>query len=198
MWNFVETIGAFIIALGLLIFFYNIRSSYKAYRDGGRIPEPADPWDARSLEWMTPNPTPHHNFDEIPIVTHQDELWHRKYAEDDAGRPVAIASSAEVVQSGDQHPHLPGQSYWPITLALGLPVVGYGLIFNLGLAFVGGAIILTAIYGWIMEPAFEHHDPGHGDDGHGDDHGPDGGGDDADAAVAEAPEAPSEEETPVG
>ena len=64
---------------------------------GGRVPEPADPWDARSLEWMTPNPTPHHNFDEIPTVTHLDEFWHRKYAEDERGRPVAIASSAEVV-----------------------------------------------------------------------------------------------------
>jgi cytochrome c oxidase subunit 1 len=157
LWNLVETIGAFIIAAGLLLFFYNIRYSYKAYRDGGRIPEPADPWDARSLEWITPNPTPHHNFDEIPIVTHQDELWHRKYAEDDAGRPVAIASSAEVAQKGDQHPHLPGQSYWPITLAFGLPVIGYGLIFNIGLALVGGAIVLTAIFGWVMEPAFEHH-----------------------------------------
>jgi cytochrome c oxidase subunit 1 len=201
LWNLVETIGAFIIALGLLVFFFNIRSSYKAYRVGGRIPEPADPWDARSLEWITPNPTPHHNFDDIPIVTHQDELWHRKYAEDDAGRPVPIASSAEVVQSGDQHPHLPGQSYWPITLAFGLPVIGYGLIFNLALALVGGAIVLTAIYGWVMEPAFEHHAGGHGDDGHGDDHDGDGGGHDDDAAVVETTEATevaSEEETPVG
>jgi cytochrome c oxidase subunit I len=156
-WNMVETIGAFIIALSLLVFLANIRWSYKAYRQGGRIPEPADPWDARSLEWITPNPTPHHNFDEIPVVTHLDELWHRKYAEDDAGRPVAIATSAEVAQGGDAHPHLPAQSYWPITVALGLPIIGYGIIFNLALAFIGGAIVLGGVYGWVLEPSFEKH-----------------------------------------
>ena len=140
------------------------------------MPEPADPWDARSLEWITPNPTPHHNFDEIPVVTHLDEFWHRKYAEDDDGRPVAIASTAEVeCQTGTAHPHLPAQSYWPITLAFGLPVIGYGLIFNLALAFVGGAIVLVGVYGWVLEPSIAGGD----DDGHGDDHAdaPDGDAD---------------------
>ena len=81
-----------------------------------------------------------------------------------------------MVQKGDAHPHLPAQSYWPITLAFGLPIIGYGLIFNLALAFVGGAIVLASIYGWVLEPGFEHHDGGH-DDGHGD--GADQGGDGA-------------------
>jgi cytochrome c oxidase subunit 1 len=121
VWNMVETVGAFIIALSVLVFFANIRTSYKAYRDGGRVPVPADPWDARSLEWLTPNPTPHHNFDEIPIVTHLDEFWHRKYAEDDDGRPVAISTAEAECQTGTAHPHLPAQSYWPITIAIALP-----------------------------------------------------------------------------
>jgi cytochrome c oxidase subunit 1 len=181
LWNMVETIGAFIIALSLLVFLFNLFHSWRAYRAAGRVPEPIDPWDARSLEWMTPNPTPHHNFDEIPVVTHLDEFWHRKYAEDEAGRPVAIASAAEVGQSGTAHPHLPGQSYWPITLAFGLPIVAYGLIFNLALAFVGGAIVLAAIYGWVLEPSFAGgHGGGHGD--HGDEPGPDDG---SDAVAAE-------------
>jgi cytochrome c oxidase subunit 1 len=202
VWNFVETIGAFTIALGTLVLIVNIIASYRTYVAGGKEKTPPDPWDARSLEWLTPNPTPHHNFDEIPIVTHQDELWHRKYAEDERGRPVAIASSAEVCQTGDAHPHLPALSYWPITLAFGLPIIGYGIIFNLALAFVGGAIVLTAVFGWVLEPSFQG---GHGNDGHGDD-GHDDGGDDhgSEAASADVPdetpvEASSEtEETPVG
>jgi cytochrome c oxidase subunit I len=182
-WNLVETIGAFIIALGLLVFLANIVVSYRRYFAGGRVKTPADPWDARSLEWLTPNPTPHHNFDEIPTVTHLDELWHRKYAEDEQGRPVPIASAAEVVQPGTAHPHLPGHSYWPIVLAFSLPVIAYGVIFNLGLAFVGAAILLTAIYGWGLEPSFEGgHGGGHGDD----DHGP--GPEPEPAAVAATPE----------
>jgi cytochrome c oxidase subunit 1 len=181
-WNMVETIGAFIIALGLLVFLANIVLSYRRYLAGGKVRVGPDPWDARSLEWMTANPTPHHNFDEIPTVTHLDEFWHRKYAEDERGRPVAIAPSADVVQPGTAHPHLPAHSYWPIVLAFALPVIAYGLIFNLGLAFVGGAILLTAVYGWGLEPAFE---AGHGD-GHHDDHDGDPDGDD-DAAAAELP-----------
>jgi cytochrome c oxidase subunit 1 len=165
-WNMVETVGAFIIALSVLIFLYNLLHSRRAFTAAGRVVEGPDPWDARSLEWMTPNPTPHHNFDEIPVVTHLDELWHRKYAEDETGRPVAIASAAEVCQTGDAHPHLPAQSYWPITLAFGLPIIGYGLIFNLGLALVGGAIVFIAIYGWVLEPAFQggHHAVEHEDE----------------------------------
>jgi cytochrome c oxidase subunit I len=160
-WNLVETVGAFIIALSTLVLLVNIVASYRRYVAGGRVRDAADPWDARSLEWLTPNPTPHHNFDEIPTVTHQDEFWHRKYAEDDRGRPVAIAPSAEVVQHGDADPHLPNPSYWPITIAVGLPIIAYGLIFNLTLAFVGGAIVIAGIYGWVLEPSMEGGADGH-------------------------------------
>ncbi|MBA2283209.1 MAG: cytochrome c oxidase subunit I [Actinomycetota bacterium] len=176
LWNMVETVGAFIIAVSVLLFLINIVVSYRSWKALGRPVEAADPWDARSLEWMTPNPTPHHNFDEIPTVTHQDEFWHRKYAEDEQGRPVAIASSAEVAQSGDAHPALPAPSYWPLVFSFSLPVIGYGLIYNIALALAGGAILLTAIFGWALEPSFESgHDAG---GGHGHDPLPHGVGDD--------------------
>ena len=45
-----------------------------------------DPWDARSLEWFTPNPTPAHNFDDDIQVSSLDEFWHRKYGEDENGK----------------------------------------------------------------------------------------------------------------
>src|SRR5205814_129906 len=82
----------FIIALSVLIMFINIvKSRSQARRQN--IVVGNDPWDARSLEWMVPNPTPAHNFDEVPIVTHLDEFWHRKYGEDEGGRPVRIAET---------------------------------------------------------------------------------------------------------
>ncbi|MFP5580138.1 MAG: hypothetical protein ACLGIZ_18160, partial [Acidimicrobiia bacterium] len=46
--------------------------------------------------------------------------------------------------------------------------IGWGLIFNLGIAFAGGALALLAIYGLAMEPA-DDPDGGHGHhDGHAD------------------------------
>jgi cytochrome c oxidase subunit 1 len=81
-WNLVATIGSFIIAFSVLLFIINVLKS----RKGPLVGE--DPWDARTLEWTTANPPPEYNFEEIPIVTARDELWHRKYLEDEHGRPV--------------------------------------------------------------------------------------------------------------
>jgi cytochrome c oxidase subunit 1 len=176
-WNLVATIGAFIIALAVAVFLLNVYKSRRAWVKAGRPNPGADPWDARSLEWMVQSPTPGHNFDEVPTVEHLDEFWHRKYGEDEAGRPVRIAETDDVVQAGDPTGvHLPSPSYWPIVMALGLPFIGYGLIFNLGFAVLGGALLGLGIYGWGLEPSTDpdagHDDHGHDDHGH-DDHGQD-------------------------
>jgi cytochrome c oxidase subunit I len=157
----VATIGAFIIAVGVLVFILAAIASFRRPRTGE-----ADPWDARTLEWTTTSPPPEYNFEEIPVVHHLDEFWHRKYAEDDTGRVVRVAASEDVAQKGDAtNVHLPAPSYWPIVLAAGLPLIGYGLIFNLGFAAVGGAIVLLAAYGWGLEPA-DDPEAAHGHDGH--------------------------------
>ncbi|MGQ0615731.1 MAG: cytochrome c oxidase subunit I [Acidimicrobiia bacterium] len=178
-WNMVETIGSFVIALSVLIFLHNIRHSYRKAKREQLVAE-ADPWDGRTLEWMVPSPTPPHNFDEVPVVTHLDEFWHRKYGEDDAGRPVPIAKSADVVQAGTAHPHLPSPSYWPIVLAAGLPLIGYGLIFNLAFAAVGGFVLVAGMVGIGLEPAFEEE----AGDGGGEPPGSPDGGDDTAGALA--------------
>jgi cytochrome c oxidase subunit 1 len=121
-----------------------------------------DPWDARSLEWMTDSPPAAHNFDEIPTVSHLDEYFHRKYREDDDGRLVRVSSSVEVhehdheesaAHHAAEHIHLPSPSYWPLVVAAGLPLIGYGLIYNLGLAVAGGIVTIGGIYGWGLEPS---------------------------------------------
>jgi cytochrome c oxidase subunit 1 len=188
LWNMVSTIGAFVIALGLIVFFVNVAVSRQRAKDAP--PVGADPWDARSLEWMVPSPTPEHNFDEIPTVSRLDEFWHRKYGRDDNGRTVRIADTADVVQTGEATDvHLPSPSYWPLVLALGLPLVGYGVIFSLWWAVPGAILVIAGVYGWALEPADdEEAGPGHGHDGDG----PDGDG----GAGTVATDAP--EEAPVG
>jgi cytochrome c oxidase subunit I len=81
-WNFISTIGSFVIAVSVLVFIYNLWVSRKTEHVGD------DPWDARTLEWSIPSPPPEYNFAEIPVVTARDDFWHQKYTEDESGRPV--------------------------------------------------------------------------------------------------------------
>ncbi|HTN99958.1 MAG TPA: cytochrome c oxidase subunit I [Microthrixaceae bacterium] len=186
-WNMVSTIGAFMIAVSIIIFIVNIAMSYSKHKRNPVDPGP-DPWDSRSLEWMIPSPSPEHNFDEIPVVEELDEFWHRKYGHDEEGHLVRIARTEDVVQRGDATGvHLPSPSYWPLVLAAGFPFIGYGIIFNLAWAVPGALLLIAGMAGWVMEPSTE---PDHGDSH--DDGQP--SLDSPDSAAAELPEADAEGE----
>ncbi len=188
-WNKVATIGAFTLASSIALFIFNI--FYSKSKAKTLPPVGPDPWDSRTIEWMTPSPTPVYNFDPIPTVTRVDDFWYRKYGETKDGKLVRIASTAEVAQkrTDGKGIHLPSPSYWPIVLAFGLPIVAYGLIFSLWLALIGGIVVVAALYGWIMEP------PDDPDAVH-DDHGPEAhASDGGDAAVPDSADAVKEVET---
>jgi cytochrome c oxidase subunit 1 len=61
--NLVSTIGAFILATGVLVTIINVVRSVKS----GPVAGP-DPWQGNTLEWFTPSPPPAHNFDVVPRV----------------------------------------------------------------------------------------------------------------------------------
>lgn len=185
-WNKVATIGSFVLAGSIALFIFNIFYSKVKAKS---LPNPGpDPWDSRTLEWMIPSPTPEYNFDPIPTVTRLDDFWYRKYGETEDGRLVRIAATADVTQSaeGEHNVHLPSPSYWPLVAAVGLPIVGYGLIFTWWLCLIGGLITAGALYAWALEPA-DDPDAGHGA-GH-DDHPVAGAAPEADAAGANAGDA---------
>ncbi|MDP6649251.1 MAG: cytochrome c oxidase subunit I [Acidimicrobiales bacterium] len=168
-WNLFATIGVFVVTLGVMFFVINVILS--ARRARGLPPEPPDPWDARSLEWFSPNPTPVHNFDEVIEVSSLDEFWHRKWTTDEDGRVVRKATAAEVCQAGDaEGVHLPSPSYWPVVLAAGLPLIGLGLLYNLWICVPGTLLVLVSTYAWVFEPP----DDPDGPFGHGHDEGDDG------------------------
>ena len=172
-WNLVATIGSYILGASVLFFLWNV---YKSKKEAPNLPAPGpDPWDARSLEWSIPSPTPEHNFDEIPVVESQDDWWFRKYNIEDDGSVVRISSAEDAAQKGDAvGVHLPSPSFWPLVLAIGLPLIGYGVIFNLWLCVVGGLLTGGAIYAWVLEPVDDPDADGHGHDDHHDGDDPDG------------------------
>ena len=74
IWNFIETIGALIIAMSVLIFIVNFLISLRQ-----EATNEADPWDAFTLEWKTASPPPVYNFAEIPSVRSRRPLWDEKH-----------------------------------------------------------------------------------------------------------------------
>jgi cytochrome c oxidase subunit 1 len=180
LWNAVASIGAYLIAAGVLIFLVNVARSLK---DGERAPD--NPWDAATLEWAIPSPPPVYNFREIPIVRHRDPLWVEKYGAEAhadeqeldvtiAGVTLAkgeVADESPVEQAetrlaaDDQHDiHLPNPSYYPLMASFGIFLAAMGLLVNnppipigaLDLPLISAAgllLMVTGIYGWSFEPA---------------------------------------------
>jgi cytochrome c oxidase subunit 1 len=88
--NEVSSVGAFILGLSMLPFFYNVYKSRKAPLVG--VP---DPWGwGRSLEWATSSPPPRHNFETLPRIRsespafdlHHADIALAEYADNQAGK----------------------------------------------------------------------------------------------------------------
>jgi cytochrome c oxidase subunit 1 len=159
LYNLLSSLGVVVLIVSASVFLYNLIRSIRSGEASGD-----DPWDARTLEWLSASPPAHHNFDEIPVVTHRDEFWHRKYAETEAGIPVPIPAGAsedhEAHTSGDHgHIHMPDPSYWPALQTLGFLPFGYGLVYaNPWLVAVGVLWLVIGFFGWINEPLAEGDD----------------------------------------
>jgi cytochrome c oxidase subunit I len=148
-WNLVETIGAFTIAVSVLVFLLNVAITRRRGEEAT-----ADPWDARTLEWSIPSPPPEYNFAEVPVVTHRDDWWHKKYVETPEGRPAPVIAGAANGDEEEEHHgiHMPSPSYFPILAAFGIPIMAYGVIYFWPATIMGALISLLGFYGWVLEP----------------------------------------------
>jgi cytochrome c oxidase subunit 1 len=68
--NRISTIGAFITAVSVFPFAWNI---YRSLRKG-ELAGP-DPWKGQTLEWATSSPPPPHNFDSLPPIRSNRPVW---------------------------------------------------------------------------------------------------------------------------
>ncbi len=76
-WNLLATIGSFVLAMSLAIFFWNLIISWRRGKPAGD-----DPWDAWTLEWATTSPPPPYNFENVPPVRSRRPLWDLKHPDD--------------------------------------------------------------------------------------------------------------------
>jgi cytochrome c oxidase subunit 1 len=76
-YNTIETIGAFIIAIGGAVFIYNVIHSFLRGELAGD-----NPWGAYTLEWATSSPPPVYNFRTIPTVRSRRPVWDLEHPDD--------------------------------------------------------------------------------------------------------------------
>ena len=73
----ISTVGSWILAVGIVIMFYNF---IRCLKKGEKAPP--NPWNALTLEWQVPSPPPTENFETMPVVTD----WPYGYPKRDAGK----------------------------------------------------------------------------------------------------------------
>jgi cytochrome c oxidase subunit 1 len=153
-WNLVSTIGAFTIAVSLLVFIANVIRTTRS----GQVAS-ADPWDGRTLEWSIPSPPPVYNFARVPHVHDRDDLWLQKHGDGHGGGPrpkPAPVTAAEIAAI-----HMPPTSFWPILLAVGMAIMISGLLISMWQVIVGGLLTLFLMYRFAMEYHRPADGPGH-------------------------------------
>ncbi|MCC3375129.1 cbb3-type cytochrome c oxidase subunit I [Cohnella sp. REN36] len=116
-WNFVSTIGGFLMGIGFLFQVWQILHSIKFME---RVS--GDPWNARTLEWSIPSPAPAYNFATIPHVRERDDWWATKERKAQ-GLPEEPRAPLEPI-------HMPKNSGIPIIMSACWFVAGFGLVFD--------------------------------------------------------------------
>jgi len=122
-YNLAESIGAYILAAGLVLLVANLVVSY--FRGA---PAPADPFGGTTLEWSTSSPPPPYNYAVIPTVTSAYPMWDVEDREEDVRK---LDRGEMVLEEGHETPastvldanldevlDMPSDSPWPVVSAL--------------------------------------------------------------------------------
>jgi len=151
--NMISSIGAAVLAFGVLLFVVNVVLSFRSGRVAG-----ANPWEAAGLEWATTSPPPVYNFPHLPAVASRTPLW-------DEGEGLPVMTGLRVddrellsVTIIDAIPSVrepsPKPTIWPLLSAIAIGVTFVWSIFTpwaLVVGLVPSAIALT-IWFWPKNP----------------------------------------------
>lgn len=129
--NLVTSIGAFVLAVGILLLLINVFISLKRGAPAG-----PNPWDAPTLEWATPSPPPPYNFALVPTVASRHPLWEDRldetHGETSLKRGLVLDKGKEALATTilDAEPDvilkMPEDTPWPFltTVAMGAGFTG--------------------------------------------------------------------------
>jgi cytochrome o ubiquinol oxidase subunit 1 len=143
-WLNVAFVGAAIIGLGIALTVVQLLYSIKT-RDQRRDVS-GDPWDGRTLEWLTLSPPPHYNFAVLPDVHGEEAYWTRKQ--------TAIKEERLIDEPDYQPIEMPVDTPTGVIVAFFASVCGFAVIWYIWwLAILGlvGAFAIFVWYAWRDE-----------------------------------------------
>jgi cytochrome c oxidase subunit I len=153
--NLLETVGGFVLALGILLFVINVLVTLH-----DKAQAEADPWGAATLEWATTSPPEPYNFRVIPTVYSRVPLWDAETQpnDDEANPDPSDPYRRETLSTSlmDAEPDalllMPESSIIPLVLALALVIFFAGLLIH-ALWITGiGAVLSLLMVGWWLWP----------------------------------------------
>ena len=123
--NFIESIGAYVLTVGLVMIVANLAISLFRGPAAGN-----DPFEGDTLEWSTTSPPPPYNYPVIPTVTSAYPMWDKDDREHDNHRLdrgeglLELGHETPATTSQDAIPDeiltMPSHSIWPPVSALTL------------------------------------------------------------------------------
>ncbi|MGN6849393.1 MAG: cytochrome o ubiquinol oxidase subunit I [Sphingomicrobium sp.] len=140
----VAMIGALTIFLGIALTIVQLLYSI-ATRDRRRDVT-GDPWDGRTLEWLTLSPPPHYNFAVLPDVHGEEAYWTRKL--------TAIREEKLIEEPNYQPIEMPLNTPVGVLCAFFASVTGFAVIWYIWwLAILGllGSFVAMVWYAWRDE-----------------------------------------------
>jgi cytochrome c oxidase subunit 1/cytochrome c oxidase subunit I+III len=161
LWNLLATIGAYILAVGLLTIVVDF---VRSLRRGPRAPD--DPWGGDTLEWATASPPEHYNFAVLPSVHSLHPMWDERSRSslaryrDDEERVLAdghqVLRTSELDGDLEQPIEMPSDTVVPLVTAGGMLIGVIGLLVAAYYVAAAGALVLIAglvTWLWPRTPA---------------------------------------------
>jgi cytochrome c oxidase subunit 1/cytochrome c oxidase subunit I+III len=152
--NLAISVGAAVLAVGLLITVYNFVVSLRRGAPAG-----PNPWDASTLEWSVPSPPPAYNFRRIPIVASRHPLWEERLGHVEArsvldsdlvldnGRETLATSALDAEADGILR--MPPDDLSPLLLSIALMALFFALLWSswwVAAAAGVAAVVVTAVW----------------------------------------------------